>query len=349
MMLWPALLIFATIGLLLLPLLPTVFELIRPTDIKPLQVVQGYDNDPFYFAAGFKRYLAKVTPEQIKADHMMSSQDSIALQDDAIMESEVYSHQHIATGKNSRFRALFSDNTMSINDDCMVLRWAHSNGEMHVGPGATLLGRATSHQSIVLSLGCYFERLHAPKIVIVEEKTIDNSLILAILDTVKNVKTQAGRRSLLEGDLDFPAYHAFDGDIVAGSTAVIGDYAHIKGNIKSNAMNDVVYYLKKTGVIVDKDKNIARCELGDFVRIDGAVISTNDLYIGENCRISGPVIAENLLVIQSGTIIGTPEQPCTVSAPFIMIEPGCVIHGTLWAGKQGVVTHIVKNKVEVAA
>ena len=351
MNLWPELLILATVGLFLLPLLPTFIELVYPTDVSPLRVVQEYDNDPFHFAAGFKHYLTIATPEQLGVANVTSSRKPITLHDDTVYESEIYSKEHIETGKNSRFRALFSGNTLTINENGIVLRWAHSDGEMRVKSGSTLLGRATSNQMIVLAEGCYFERLHAPKIVIGEEKPhMDNApLALTTLEVLKDVKVQAGRRSLLEGNLDFPAYHTFDGDIVAGSTAIVGDYAHIKGSIKSNAMNDIAYYLQTTGVLSNTPKNIARCELGHYVRIDGSVISTHDLYIGENCRIAGPVIAENLIVIRSGTIIGTLEQPCTISAPQIIIESGCVIYGTIWAGKQGFVTAVGKSETELAA
>ena len=387
MMSWPTILVLVTIGLFMLPLIPAIMELYMPTDITPLKVVQAYDNNPMHFANGFRNYVHKQfavtsiselqeltlakgqledgtqykilqepdngsSDQEMEKEQVLISHHPIILQADKVYEAEIYSASNISTGKNSRFRALLSDNTLTLNENCVVLRWVHSENDMMVGENSILLGRATSKNTITLSKGCFFERLNARKIITVEElpsKTIDTSIERTFLEALKDVKIQAGRRSLLEGNLDFPAYHTFDGDIVAGTTAIIGDYAHIKGSVKSNAMNDITYYLQKTGVVPNKEKNIARCELGHFVRIDGSLVSTHDLYIGENCWIGGPVIAVNLLVIRSGTVIGTPEQPCTVTAANIIIESGCVIYGTLWAGKQGQVTGPQHNVEGLAA
>lgn len=384
---WATILVLVTVTLFFLPLLPALKELYIPTDVTPLRVVQAYDNDPFHFATGFRNYVHKqfsinsisdlenlllfngTLPDgtgyqiiqvsdngspnmRLGNENVLLSNYPIILPNDNVFEAEIYSAASIATGKNGRYRALLSDKTLTINDNNVVLRWVHSDGEMRVNTGSVLLGRATSGSSITLAVGSRFERLHAKQI-ITDELLVQSDGELFVertkLETIKDTKIKAERRSLLEGDLNFPAYHLFDGDIVAGSTAIIGDYAHIKGSVKSNAMNDVALYLQKTGVTSFKEKIIARCELGHYVRIDGSIISTHDLYIGEHCRIFGPVIAENLLVIRTGTVIGTPEQPCTVSAPRIIIEAGCVVHGTLWAGKEGVVTVSHYNAEGLAA
>lgn len=384
---WATILVLVTIALFFLPLIPALKELYSPTDIAPLKVVQAYDNNPMHFAVGFRSYVHKQfsieklselqdarqykgqltdgTQYQIlqaadngqpsvslKSDDVILSNFPIILPADKVYEAEIYSAVNITTGKNSRFRALLSDNSLTLSENNVVLRWIHSEGEMNVGENSVLLGRATSNHSITLGIGCHFERLNAKKIMIGAEVDSNDSgafVERTVLDVIKDTKIRAERRSLLEGNLDFPAYHTFDGDIVAGSTAIIGDYAHIKGSVKSNAMNDVALYLQNSGVMMSKEKNIARCELGHYVRIDGSLVSTNDLYIGEHCRITGPVIAENLLVIRSGTIIGTPEQPCTVSASKIIIESGCVIYGTLWATNDGMVTIAQFDAEEVAA
>lgn len=371
MSLWPVLLFLVTVGMLLLPLLPALIELAYPTDVAPLRVVQAYDNNPMHFAQGFTSYISnhfgknfgelhkhdtragafadgtnyeivgedgKIAPMQEGGNKVILSPYALRLPEGGAFDSEVYSETTLASGSHCSLRAAYSEGGMELGPHTTLLRWAHSNGDMHVGANSTLYGRATSMADIFLAAGCNFERLHARKIITGEALEITHPTVeRTLMEQLKGVKMQAERRSLLEGDLDFPAYHTFDGDIVAGSTAMIGDYAHIKGSVKSNALNDLRHYLHTTGVMAGELKNAARCELGHYVRIDGSVVSTHDLIIGPHCRISGPVIAENLLVIRTGAVIGTPEYPCTVSAQQILIETGCVIYGTLWAGKLGTV------------
>jgi len=380
MLFWSVILILVTIGLFILPLVPAIAELTRPTDIAPLRVVQAYDNNPMHFAEGFQGYInkhfadAKEVDEHSEGtlpdgtnyhkvgadghlnmaskttDKLFFSRYALTLPDDRTFESEIYSQASLVTGIGSHFRALFGGQSLVIGEGSTVWRWAHSDGDIVVGKNAMLNGRVTSRETMTLGVGTHFERLHAAKIMCGTElgPVAVPQIERIVLEELEGVKTKAGRRSLLEGDLNFPAGHSFDGDIVAGSTAIIGDNVYIKGNIKSNALNDLAHYLHSTGV-ADEHKGSARCEIGDYVQIDGAVISTHDLYIGRHCRILGPVIAENLLVIRSGTIIGTAEHPCTVTAPEIIIESGCMVYGSLWAAEQGVVHDPLTAEKEVAA
>ena len=275
-----------------------------------------------------------------QTDRLIYSTHHLTLPDSGLFESEIFSKASLTTGARGDFRALMAKETLTIGDHSTVWRWAHSDGDMVVGKNVTLNGRVTCRKNMILGLDSNFERLHASKIICIAEIVPSTFPLLAkrtVIETLKGVKSKGIRRSLLEGDLNFPADHEFDGDIVAGSTAIIGDNAYIRGSIKSNALNDLQHYLHHTGAITDRAKGAARCEIGNNVQIDGAVVSTHDLFIGNNCRIFGPVIAENLLVIRSGTVIGSPTRPCTVTANQIIIESGCVIYGTLWAKSKGTV------------
>ncbi len=376
---WSTALFLATVGLFLLPLLPALFEVFWPTDVAPLKVVQDYDNNPMHLDYGFRKYIATHDADIKNTDNttgtlsdgtpfnrigeknrleldaarhtkLILSQHPLDLPGGKSFEAEVYSEQTIITGNHSFFRAILANETLSFGDYSTVLRWAHSEGAMEVGYGSVLYGRATSNQQIRLGIDCYFERIHAPVILCGKEPAESSPPLAArmLLEEIKHVKSKAGRRRLLEGDLDFPANHVFDGDIVAGSTATVGDNAHIKGSLKSNALNDIVHYLHTTGALAGNPAGRARCELGNQVQLDGALISTHDLYIGKHCRILGPVVAENLLVIRTGTVIGTPDHPTTVTAPEIIIESGCIIFGSLWATKQGHIQSMVQEE-EIAA
>jgi len=368
MSLWPVLLIVVTSLLFFLPLVPGIIELMRPTDIKPLKVAQDYDINPYHFADGFRSFMkAKFgdirSPANLegKLDNgtryqligetgkpgldeshshtkVILSAHPLLLPAGELFESEVYSEKAIATGERSHYRAIMSDDAIRFGEQCTVLRWAHSDGTMTVGRGSQLFGRATSKTAIVLGDNVQFERLHAPRITTLTAgpaRSDTPAPRLMPVDDLSGIKLQSESRVILHGALDFPASHLFEGDIITGTTAVIGDYSHIKGSIKVNAHEDVSYHLQKAGIMPRTETKPGNCAIGNYVRIDGTILSTMDMTIGQHCQIFGPVIAEGILIIGAGTVIGTPENPTTITAGQIIMESGCVLHGTLWATGTG--------------
>ncbi len=374
---WTLLLVIITAFLFILPLVPGLIEIVKKTDVKPLRVSQAYDSNPFHFAQGFREYIRKQFPDIHSAQNhngrlpdgtqfqmvgekgipnldasnitakLLLSAHPLTLPAGELFEMEIYGAQAILTGERSHFRALLSDDKLNLREHCTVLRWAHSNGEMAVGRHSKLFGRATSNNTIILGDDVQFERLHAPRVLTSSLQSITPpapKAVLTKLTELPDVQIHFGRRWVLNESLNFPADHAFDGDIVSGTYAIIGDNAQIKGSIKCNAHNDVAYHLQNNGVATRTDRKMARCDVGNRVRIDGSLVSSHDLYIGQNCQIFGPVIAEGLMVIGAGTVIGSPECPTTVTAPHIVIESGCTIYGTLWATESGIVRATPQEK-----
>ena len=332
---WGIILILTTLALYLIPLLPGLVEIFRPTDTQPLRVSQEYDSNPLHFADGFRKYVKKnfadlsvaqnhngtlkdgtkfqlvgesgiptlkntngngsknsSQSEKHKWNRLLISTNSLGLPAGEAFETEIYSLQNVSTGERSQFRALLSDQSLNIREHCTVMRWAHSEGDMIVGAHSHMYGRATSRQSIILNEDVHFERLHAPIIMSTARQNISYDTAAKehiLLDHLPDVKIQSGKRWVLNGHLDFPAEHRFEGDIITGTTATIGDYALLDGSLKCNAHDDVVHHLQNTGVVSSNNrKNIALCDIGNNVTINGSVISSHDMTIGENCRIFGP-------------------------------------------------------------
>ena len=71
------------------------------------------------------------------------------------------------------------------------------------------------------------------------------------------------------------------------------------------------------------------------VHVEGSLISASTMRIGPGCRITGPVIAEREIAIETGTRCGSDRVPTTVSAPTIEIEDGVTVFGTIWARTEG--------------
>ncbi len=365
-------LVAVTAFLFLLPLLPGLLEWLRPTDVARLKVLSDYDNNPLYFAEGFRNYInnqiGNVRREQningqcadgseyqligekglpnidsLAANgKLLLSAHSITLPADTVFEKEIYSEQTIFAGERSKFRSILAGGRLQLREQCSLLRWGHANGEVAVGKNSRIFGRLTSNHSIILASGVSFERLYAPKIMIASQRPQSpeinsplsgaNDQRLPMLESVKGVRVRYGRRLLMKNNLNFPARHYFDGDIVAPGSITIGEGVHIRGSLKSNAKTDL------TDARIDKEGiKHGGLLIGNNSSVEGSIVSAHDIEIGTNCRISGQVIAENLLIIGAGTVIGTIDEQVTVTADNIIVEEGCIIHGSLIARKGGVV------------
>jgi predicted acyltransferase (DUF342 family) len=351
----PELLIFVTCAMFLLPVVPTLRELLWPTDNTPLGVVSEYDSNINHFAEGFQRYVAihclpllqrygtagkledgtryqVATPQgRIVLDNdrsmhaLVLSRAPLRLPDSVFFESEVYSSDSIASGQQSYFRALLADGNITLEEQSVVTRWVHTRQTLNAARGCMLYGRASAEQRIVLSEGCRFERLHAPSIVFGDASLVsvwERRVRPAVFDTTGTDEERPRRgRLLAEGNLSLPANSFHEGDIVTGGDMRIGSMSFIKGSIKSNG-------------------NLL---LGTDVHVEGSIVSSGTLHIGAGCRIMGPVIAEKLVYVGSDAVIGGEDFPTSMTAPEILVENGVMAFGTVWASGGGMVRQVAET------
>ncbi len=348
MILWPFILIAATVALFILPLIPSIKELKRPTDTKPLRVIQDYNSDIRYFAQSFKKFLEKNLPDFFENDDLdynvtgalpdnnkflivgkgrditfddeekknnstaklILAKSSLKLPAKTFYETEVYSAGSVDAGENSQFRAILAEGDITLASDCTTARWMHCNGSLQAGQGCKLFGRSSAEENITLSANSNFERLHAKKIIFGQlEEAKKISVNYVPLEQIPNVRNNSGKRWVIDGDLKMPEKSLFEGNLITTRNFYVGSSSHIKGSIKSN---DFTY-------------------ISDNTQIDGAVVSVGDLYIGANCQIGGPVISEGKIIICEGSVIGMKEMPTSVCALEIEVMEGVVTYGTIWA------------------
>ncbi len=251
---------------------------------------------------------------------LIISNAALRLEKALFYESEVYSAADIETAAHSQFRALLAEGNMMLAQDCTVLRWVHSAMSLHAADGCSLFGRASAAHEMTLGKGSQFERLHASKIIFgaaVAPIAPATGTLIALTE-LPHIKDRYGRHWLIDGDIDVPAHHAFDGDLVATKNIHIGAGTHIMGSLKS------------TGDMY----------LAAGSQIDGAVVSRGNIHMGHGCRIAGPVIAEDTILIEEQSVIGLAAQPTTVTAPRIRIASGVTAYGTVWADENALVLPI---------
>lgn len=354
-MIWEALFAAATIALFLLPLLPGLRELAAPTDIAPLRVIQEYDTDITHFARNFRQWLQesfpaffthqpdgvqegqfrdklrfqlaggsaalRFSPAEEKAgstDRVFVSAAPLHLPRRMEFAREVYCMSGVAAPAGCRFHALMAEGDIRLEDGCSVQRWTHSRGNLLAGKGVSLQGRASAGGIMQLAEGCVFERIHAPHIMTIPALPVrarNITVTRTLMGMLPGQKNSSGGRTLVKGDLDIAMQHEYVGNIVCTGGITLGPGCAIRGSVKGNG--DV--------------------RIGSLAVIEGSVVATGRVTIGRGCHISGPVIAEEEVRIAAGAVIGSPEAPVTVSAPFIRLAPGAEMHGSIWADEYGIV------------
>jgi predicted acyltransferase (DUF342 family) len=354
---WIIIFSIVVIFLILLPLIPALIEFQFATDTKPLRVTQDYDSNIKHFAAGFKSYIEKNFANLFSADYvsegkakegvlrdntpfvingvngklvlddkeiksgatikLIVSEDNITLPDNILFESEIYGRNSILTGINSRFRAILAENDIILSDKSVVFRWVHSGNILQINNGCKLFGRASADNAILIAGDCEFERLQSAKTIFGKEVNllpIDYSgKGLNVVREFSNVKDRFEKRWLITGNLEIPANSYFDGDIIATKKLTIGAGSIIKGSVKGT-----------TELVLEEN-----------VVITGSAVSANDIETNNSCRVFGQLIAEGTINIGNNNIIGSLENPVTVTAACLKISNGVTIFGSIRADEKG--------------
>jgi hypothetical protein len=355
-LLWTFVLAITVIAVFMLALLPALVEHRWPKDIAPLRVVREFDGNVANFAFGFGNFIetelgnimhtldANETREgQLKsgekylligktAEISLSTDDSalligkkiiagvdvVKLPRDILFSKEIYAGGDFFCGQLAACRAVLAKGRAELDRDSAILRWIHAIGALTAAPGAQLFGRASSDTSIRLADGVVFERVHAPKILFGDAKEVHELNQLSVLPLAdwnpSHQDDMVGNRWRLNGDVVIPVGSRCHAPmVVVGGSLVVGAASFIHAAIKSNG----------------------NLTLGESCRCDDAVVASTRLEIGTGCRVKGPLISETVVLLRSGCIIGTAAAPTTITAPRILIEPGAIVYGSVWARERG--------------
>jgi carbonic anhydrase/acetyltransferase-like protein (isoleucine patch superfamily) len=356
------LLIFAAVWFCL-PLFPTIWEIRRRREARPLTVDRENDGEVRHFARRFKAYLesnftrptlrecidqgnrvegrfSDGTPFQIVAKNnfgwLRAAQNSRSATGIIIFTGRVvlpyrlefvhgiYSADDIDCGNETLIRSLYAEHSARLRQRSVVLRWLHVDDELLVEDGCVLYGRASAEKSIFIGKNVEFERIHSPKILFqngtaaLPPTPIKSEV--AALTPFNLERTHVNRMSencfSVDNDFYVPARTVVRGDFVVRGAVRIGQNARVEGSIKSH-----------------EDMRIE-----DGAVIEGSVISGRDLELGRACAVSGPAVASNRLTIHADCRIGTETHPTSAIAPFIFVDPGVSICGTVWARNYGKVS-----------
>lgn len=343
-------LLAGTIAWCVLPLLPSLRELLWPTDIEPLHVVGRDAGDVGYFARRFKTYLEGqlrtlppaaasgdwygrlpdgtaflrvcALPEVLHRgpradgaqDRVVVIEPPIQLPGGETFVAELTARQRFAGGPGATYRALYGEHDVRVGPDSTILRWVHAEGTLEVEGGTTLYGRATSARSIVLATDVTFHRLAAPTLQVAGAGGAPPTP--ARTPSVFQPPADAvpiGDHLRVPLDCVLPEGAEHDGNLVVAGALHLHAGASVRGSVKAHR-----------GVTLEHS-----------AIVDGSIVSRTTCVIGPFAIVRGPVIAESEIQISQGVTVGRPDAPTTVVAPRVRLAPGVVIHGQVTATLEG--------------
>jgi len=65
------------------------------------------------------------------------------------------------------------------------------------------------------------------------------------------------------------------------------------------------------------------------------LVSVQRITLHEDVSLQGPVLSETEVTLDVGVVIGSLEQPSSLSAAQVLAQPGAVVHGSVWAHQSG--------------
>lgn len=345
------------LGWAALPLLPSLIEARRRTDIKPLRVVRASDVDIRHFAKAFESWVEShlgnalascrtsggpvqgllddgtpyvalpdgaapvlTTPPTGPASCGMVTLGSgnLTLPPRVLFPLETYAAGNLEVGEQSVCRAIMAGGDLRLGRGCWSLRWLHAGATLLARESCALHGRASADVSMRLEEGCRFERLHSPTI--------------AFGTPIPPAPEP----------LELEPYTAKDvPDLVedAAGRWLVRQRLEIPAHrlVKSDLVVTGELRIGAGTRIVGSIKSHDDLHLAEDVVVDGSVVAGRDLNVGRGCCIRGPVVAEGDGRFEAGTQVGSAQRLTTVSVRRLQIEAGSMVHGTVWAHLGGLV------------
>lgn len=326
----------------LLPLLPALRELVRPSDIAPLKVVDRSSGHVAYFARNFRQYFdqalppaaglgdyagrmldgtaflrVNLRPAVLEAEEDRRTQNRLVILDTPLtLEGgetflmELYARAALTGGPRAVYRAVYAERELTLGEASQVLRWTHAGGKLVVGDRAVLRGRVSSDTAVSLGAEVVFERIGAPVIAVgAEHEPPPRPPATLPLYRLPESARRIGDHVRIEGDFEIPSGMRVSENLVVAGRLRIGLGAMVEGSVKAHR----------------------EIELANEAQVCGSVVSRTELRVGQAAWICGPAIAEEKIRLGRDAVVGSPEQPATVAATEVELASGATVYGQISA------------------
>jgi predicted acyltransferase (DUF342 family) len=358
-------LLAATLIWLLLPFIPAIRELLRPTDAEPLTMVGQDAGDLAIFADGFRSYLTHqldVTPgvTERPGEPLPRTVGAFA---DGTPFVRLNGHPEIlgavAAADRTVEHLVMTSSPSQLPGGETFLSEVYARAPFVGGPGAVYRALLAEHDASLGERSAVSRWLHAERALEVGNRstlpgrTTANDVARLGLEvsfgrvraprivigdsargtTFPSPSAEAARLSgplarwtAPEAALRMPGHLRITGDLSIPDGALVESSLVVTGVLRVGAGARVVGSIKAHRSIVIAERAV----------VTGSVISRGNVRTAPGCRIGGPLVAERVASLGTGTIVGDVGRPATVAASVIELEDGCEIHGALSPRERGI-------------
>ena len=341
-----ALLLLVTVAWFMLPLIPALRELLRPSDAEPLTMVGQDAGDLAIFAEGFRGYLRRQLPDAFSLgvtsnlgaalpdgtpvvqlngrpdvlkevagrdgfiDRLVVTSSPVQLPGRETFLLEVYARDDFAGGPEAVYRALLGERDVQLGLASRVLRWVHAEGNLSVGDGSTLNGRASTLGVMRLGTGVRFGRIRAAHVVVGNGTPGGPPTLSPLINsTMKMPRTAHRVRGFIrvDGNLEVPAGESWLGTVVVGGTLTVRPGGRISGNVKVHGS----------------------CSLDQDAVIEGSLVSQGDVALAKGAYVRGPVVAEGAVRLDRDSMVGSSDYPASVTGRSVVCAEGAQVFGAI--------------------
>ncbi len=322
------------LGLLLLPFLPGLRELLKPKDNEPLRIDMNRTKDPRYFGRSFRALLNEARkgreseygigplklsrPEQaetaptlsVAADRkvgwLLVIDGDFTAGEGSGFEKEIFAGGRAVVGDKVALRALAGDGDVILGRKVKVLRWVDALGEIEAGEDSDLGLSVSGERGLSLGRGCRFRRLYGHP-----------------------VRTSAPDASPEASS----APHDSPGPEL-GETAWIADATRLviprATEVRETLIVKTRLFVNAMSVLRRDVKGYRDIVLGEGVTVLGNIFAEGEIVIGPGARIAGNVFTQGRIRIGDGARIGDiGAEKSVVGNKGIALGRGVEVHGSL--------------------
>lgn len=238
----------------------------------------------------------------------------LLLPDDFWFPREIYGRQAVVSGVNNCLRVVLARGDLVLRRGSAVSSWAHGE-TVKVAADCTILGAISARADLLLTPPCRFARASGRHVRFGAgaHEAADCPALRPPLLRGPLGDAGPGLRRPLEGGLRLAEGEVVPGDLVVRGDVILERRARITGSLQAH------------GSVI----------LGAGSAVDGALSCRDALAVGARCALGGPISSERLIDLGPGAVVGRDEQPTTVTAPFVRVWGGVVVHGTVKALLEG--------------
>lgn len=349
---------------ILLPVVPALRELWRPTDAEPLDAVGHDAGDLTVFADGFREYMARVLPPPpagdapLPAGVLADGTPFVQLADDLAPLAaarradgtvpcvvvttrpvalgggdtyllECHAHDTLYGGEGNTYRALLGERDVTLGAGSVVLRWVHAAGDLRLGAECVMYGRASSGGRLTMGPGVSFRRVRAECVAARPRQESNGGMAEA---AAAPLPEPPHLPPVVQATVRLPAtarrergYTRVAGDLVVPpGGALLGAFV-ITGRLDLGDGARIGGHVKVHG----------DCVLGDDAVIDGALVSRRSIVLGARAHVRGPVVAERDVSLGEGSWVGSPATPASVAGDVVTLRHGAQVYGAVSARSEG--------------